>query len=734
MPHTTDPEALKAQIAELQQHVARLSRVQQELIGTRDRLDQEVERFAGIQAYNTRTIAIRDPARFAELTVETALDLFAVEFSLLWAINPSGYIDEAPSAAVGSACARVDVRLLRTLLSSERFRRSATVLLSEEESTGLQGLRQLAISPCVGPSGTRYAFLIAGVSAATGSFHPGLGREHMESFTVFAQQIGALLQNRTDRATIESQVEHLRLDRERLNLALDGSQAGLWDWDLESGHVFLSDRWKAMLGYRPEELGENFQEWESRVHPDDLAPSRELVEAHLSGASELYQNTHRLRHKEGHYLWIMALGKVLRDGAGSPRRVVGIHIDVTEQRRARERAEAADRAKSEFLANMSHEIRTPMSGLIGMTELLLDSPLSSEQRQRLQVILDSSKSLLTIINDILDFSKLESGKLHVTSEELDLYRLLDGVVDLFAIPAGKKHLELVAIPAASLEARLRGDPVRLRQVLTNLVGNAVKFTDRGEVVLRVATERVDDVCVRVRFEVSDTGPGIAVEDQGRLFRAFSQLEEGRVRRYHGTGLGLAISKSLVERMGGEIGVVSSPGSGSRFWFTVVLERARRAAQSAASPESPGVPATVVESGAGPVQCLTGEPARRLLLAEDVLALQLVTKAKLEKLGYAVEVVGDGAQAVEAARSGDYGLILMDIQMPGVDGVSATQAIRALSDPVKAATPIIALTANAMKGDEEAYLAAGMNGYLSKPVDNQQLAAMLARWLGDVRRG
>jgi CheY-like chemotaxis protein len=464
------------------------------------------------------------------------------------------------------------------------------------------------------------------------------------------------------------------------------------------------------------------------------------------------------------------------------------------------------------------------------------------------VILESAKSLLTIINDILDLSKLESGKFRLEIEELDLFELIDTVVDILAIPASAKHLELAAIPRGRLPARLRGDPVRLRQVLLNLLGNAVKFTDQGGVTLEIESEDLAGGEVRLRFVVADTGPGIPLQDQARLFSKFTQLEGGRMRRHHGTGLGLAISKGLVECMGGEIGVDSLPGRGSRFWFTVVLGRPR-----APAPEEPSVaaglralvltrsqilrdsalaqldslaaiavtgedPASLVEqvtkarargepfhlvlvdrsdapgaagvgglrqaveqccgqlcrasldwvdspgaesgvwdivlkrpltrrklldalrpaaSGASAVEKGTAPsgPAesvgsRRLLLVEDVLALQMVAKAKLQRLGYAVEVAGNGAEAVEAVCTGSYDLVLMDMQMPEMDGVAATRLIRALPDATRASIPIVALTANAMKGDEEAYLEAGMNGYLSKPIDNQKLQAVLERWLGD----
>jgi len=511
---------------------------------------------------------------------------------------------------------------------------------------------------------------------------------------------------------------------------------------------------------------------------------------------------------------------------------------------ARDTALSASRAKSAFLANMSHDIRTPMSGIIGMSEMLLDTTLTAEQRHQAQVILDSSRSLLTLLNDILDLSKLESGKLEINPHDFDLYELLDGVMDTLTIPAGSKRLEMGVLPEAAVPRRLHGDPVRLRQVLMNLVGNAVKFTDEGKVTVALRVLADDPQSVKLRFDVTDTGLGVSAEDQHRLFRKFSQLDDQSTRRHQGTGLGLAISKDLVGLMGGEIGVESQPGCGSDFWFTAVFQppvdggtddrpfagvrvagfvpgetlrevidsqfrllgvrpslfldpdELYAALREAAERHEPyqflladhshlperveeemlaadsglfsatlckvsldwanGLPhgkedlwdrmltrpvtirklsglfqqsrelasESPVSASPQALEAFTGS----ILLVEDAPSLQLVTRARLEKLGCRVEIASNGREAVEAVENNEFGLVLMDIQMPEMDGMTATRIIRDMPGPDKACVPIVALTANAMSGDEDEYLGIGMNGYLTKPIDSDELTRVLRIWL------
>jgi len=698
--------------------------------------------------------------------------------------------------------------------------------------------------------------------------------ERQASLETVNASIEAKVVERT--AALQASEDCLRQSQQRYETLMHSVDGIVWEADAHTFQFsFVSRQAERLLGYPSERWLNERDFWVEHLHPED----RKWVPAFCARAVAEqgdHDFAYRMIADDGRVVWLRDIVRVVKEN-GQPAKLQGLMVDITEAKQmeteladARDAALESVRIKSEFLANMSHEIRTPMNGVIGMTNLLLDTELSRQQRSFGETIRNSAESLLTILNDILDFSKIEAGKLTFETLDFDLREAVEDSLELLAERAQSKGLELACDFEADVPVYLRGDPGRLRQVLTNLVGNAIKFTDRGEVVLKVSRESATATDAVLRFAVKDTGIGIASDAQARLFDAFTQADSSTTRKYGGTGLGLAICKKLVGMMRGNIGVDSVPGQGSTFWFTAGMERqpqgtARhakvrahvanlrvlivddnatnreilqhqtlpwkmrnntaatgaqalellRASASAGDPydlaildmQMPGMDGLTLArtikadtalagvrlvmltslgdrlaadqlKAAGIEDCLIkpvkqsrlldcistvmgqtaaettaivpnaasstdshapGQPKLRILIAEDNSVNQIVARGMLRKLGYEPDVVGDGNEALAALRSIHYDVVLMDCQMPELDGYEATRAIRQLEQqgaaPFDGATPVhvIAMTANAMEGDREVCLAAGMNDYVSKPVRLEDLQAALERRRPSIQR-
>jgi two-component system, sensor histidine kinase and response regulator len=657
----------------------------------------------------------------------------------------------------------------------------------------------------------------------------------------------------------ESETKLLLLT-ERLSLATSVAAIGVWEWDVANSAMTWDETMSQIYGFKLK--AENpYGQWSHAVVPEDLPAAEDGLKQAMDKKGRATVDF-RIRRADGAIRHVAAAEGVVLDENQNVTRIIGVNIDVTnrkeaeaELQRAKDDAEAANRAKSEFLANMSHEIRTPMNGIMGMTELVLDTELDSEQREYLTLAKISADSLLSLINDILDYSKIEAGKLDIESIDFDLGDCLGDTMKTLSLRAHQKGLELAFEIEPNVPDAIVGDPGRVRQIILNLVGNAIKFTEQGEVVLSVQVMTHIKNEVQLRFTVKDTGIGIAPDTQAAIFEAFRQADGSMTRRYGGTGLGLTISSRLVELMGGQIWVESELGEGSRFHFTANF-KVQKGAVRTVVPRDPGtlrdmrvlvvddnatnrqilvkmlegwrmIPATS-DSGAKAMVTLTeakgigrtfplilldaqmpemdgfalaeyikrhpsfraatimmlssagqrGDAMRcrelgvaayltkpirqselmdailtalgtrskseerpslvtrhtlreshhklRVLLAEDNAVNQLVALRLLERFGHTVTVAANGKKAVEAWEKGGFDAILMDVQMPEMNGWEATRAIRDKERSIGERVPIIAMTAHAMKGDDERCFAAGMDDYLTKPIRTEELMIALEK--------
>lgn len=530
-------------------------------------------------------------------------------------------------------------------------------------------------------------------------------------------------------------IEELRKTNERLQFVLEGTHLGMWDWNPQTNDVVFNDIWATMLGLKFDEIEHDLSTWESRVHPDDLQSCYADITAHVAGKTDFYQNVHRMKHANGEWVYILDRGKVVEwDEAGNPVRFSGTHTDITEQKKAElrlleayeeleqqkiisdrhaEEARKANKAKTEFLANMSHEIRTPLNGISGLIHLINGTELNDRQQRYTQAMLTSANTLMHIVNDVLDISKIEAGCMEVVITEFSPLQIIHNVTKTFEGSATKKGIAFDLQIADGFPSLISGDATKFNQIVFNLVGNAVKFTSDGKITIE-GTYELDGSNPVLRVAVIDEGTGIPEELQESIFQKFNQGNSSTAHKPGGSGLGLTIVKKVVELLGGEINVSSQVGSGSTFTFNLPFAEPSSGTESGAE--------TIHESQK---QDLNGV---KVLLVEDNEINLLVAEEILKKLGAQVAIAKNGKEAIASLEQQEYDIVLLDLQMPVMDGNSALEHIRNRMAKPTSEIPVIILSANVMDCQIERSKSLGADDFVGKPFDPQVLFEKISRLL------
>jgi len=513
--------------------------------------------------------------------------------------------------------------------------------------------------------------------------------------------------------------EKIREERERFQLAIDSSNDGILDWNIQNNTTYFSPKWKEMLGYTEEEIGEDFSELTDRIHKDDKIKFNKEINSLLDLNHEIFECEYRMQKKDGTWIWIFGRGKVHFDKKSNAIRMVGFHSDITlkkeyesQQKQLIQELKDVATSKSDFLANMSHEIRTPMNAILGFIQILIKKESDPKKLKQFNIINNSGKSLLRIINDILDFSKIESHKMLIESVPYDIKQLFQHSQELFLSKAKEKNITIELYIDETLPLENIGDRVRIEQIISNFLSNALKFSQKNSTIF-INILHIKETN-SLRCEVKDSGIGINKTKLDDIFNAFTQEDTSTTRKYGGTGLGLSISKALVELMKGEIGVESELDVGSTFYFILPLYEV----------QIEKVKENVIQSTPS---TLSGD----VLIVEDNKTNQLLLTIFLEEYEINHTIANDGIEALDILKSKTFDLILMDENMPNMNGIEATKIIRTLPDIQT--IPIVAVTANAVDGDRKRFIDAGMDDYISKPIDDTELERVLNKFLKTTER-